>query len=101
MITSSYAAVLALFFILLSMRVIALRGNPLFAFLKTNIDDKRSLDRAIRGHANFAEYTPLMLVLMILAEQSGSAGWVIHDNAKPGGCECGIGNPRTRRSETT
>lgn len=78
MITSSYAAVLALFFILLAMRVIALRGNPLFAFLKTNIDDKRSLDRAIRGHANFAEYTPLMLVLMILAEQSGTAVIMLH-----------------------
>ena len=33
-ITSLYASLLALFFILLSLRVIALRGNPLFAVLK-------------------------------------------------------------------
>ena len=64
MITSLYASLLAFFFILLSLRVIALRGNPLFAVLKRAGDDKHSLERAIRGHGNFAEYTPIMLVLM-------------------------------------
>ena len=57
------------FFILLSLRVIALRDKPLFAVLKCAGDDKRSLERAIRGHGNFAEYTPIMLVLMLIAEQ--------------------------------
>lgn len=66
------------FFILLSLRVIALRGNPLFAVLKRAGDDKRSLERAIRGHGNFAEYTPIMLVLMLIAEQSSASATLLH-----------------------
>ena len=77
-ITSLYASLLALFFILLSLRVIALRGNPLFAVLKRAGDDKRSLERAIRGHGNFAEYTPIMLVLMLIAEQSDASAILLH-----------------------
>ena len=65
-------------FILLSLRVIALRDNPLFAVLKRAGDDKRSLERAIRGHGNFAEYTPIMLVLMLIAEQSGASATLLH-----------------------
>ncbi|MGC6497389.1 MAG: MAPEG family protein [Candidatus Puniceispirillaceae bacterium] len=78
MITSLYASLLALFFILLSLRVIALRGNPLFAVLKRAGDDRHSLERAIRGHGNFAEYTPIMLVLMLIAEQSGGSATLLH-----------------------
>ena len=74
-ITSLYASLLALFFILLSLRVIALRGNPLFAVLKRAGDDKRSLERAIRGHGNFAEYTPIML---LIAEQSSASATLLH-----------------------
>ena len=66
------------FFIVLFRRVIALRGNPLFAFLKRAGDDKRSLERAIRGHGNFAEYTPIMLVLMLIAEQSSASATLLH-----------------------
>ena len=65
-------------FILLSLRVIALSDNPLFAVLKCTGDDKRSLERAIRGHDNFAEYTPIMLVLMLIAEQSGASATLLH-----------------------
>ena len=77
-ITSLYASLLALFFILLSLRVIALRGNPLFAVLKRAGDDKHSLERAIRGHGNFAEHTPIMLVLMLIAEQSSASATLLH-----------------------
>ncbi len=34
--------------------------------------------RRIRGHANFAEYVPLILVLMGLLELSNSPKWVLH-----------------------
>ena len=67
-----------LFFNLLSLRVIALKGNPLFAVLKRAGDHNRSLERAIRDHGNFAEYTPIMLVLMLIAEQSGASATLLH-----------------------
>ena len=34
--------------------------------------------RAMRVHANFAEYVPLALVLMLLVEAAGGAGWLVH-----------------------
>lgn len=34
--------------------------------------------RRIRGHANFAEYVPLIIVLMALVEYAGTTAWVLH-----------------------
>lgn len=78
-ITTGTAAILALFFILLSLRVLALRGNPAFRFLA--FDGGRRADvreRAIRGHANFAEYTPLFLILLALTEGTMPAGALLY-----------------------
>jgi uncharacterized protein len=36
------------------------------------------LERAIRAHANFAEYVPLILVLLVMAELQGAASWMLH-----------------------
>jgi uncharacterized membrane protein YecN with MAPEG domain len=36
------------------------------------------LERAIRAHANFAEYVPLALILLLLAELQGAAPWLLH-----------------------
>jgi uncharacterized protein len=36
------------------------------------------LERAIRAHANFAEYVPLILVLLLMAELQGAASWLLH-----------------------
>ena len=41
------------FFIVLSLRVIALRGQTPFSILKRAGDDKRGLERAVRGRGNF------------------------------------------------
>jgi uncharacterized membrane protein YecN with MAPEG domain len=69
-----YAGLLALFFCALSVRVIGYRrggislgdgGNP-------------ELNRAIRGHANFAEYAPLALLLLALLELSHISVYVLH-----------------------
>jgi uncharacterized membrane protein YecN with MAPEG domain len=68
MITGLYASLLTLWFVLLSMRVIALRGNPLFAFLKLGASPDAMLERAVRAHGNFAEYVPIMLILVYLLE---------------------------------
>ena len=68
MITALYASVLTLWFVFLSMRVVALRGNPMFAFLILEASPERMLERAVRAHGNLAEYTPLMLILLYLLE---------------------------------
>ena len=36
------------------------------------------MTRRIRGHANFAEYVPLILVLLGILELNGTAAWVLH-----------------------
>lgn len=73
-ITASYAAIMAMFFVLLSLRVIQLRNRLRVGF--GDGGDKR-LKRAVRVHANYAEYTPFVLLLIAFAEQSsGSSGWI-------------------------
>jgi len=74
-ITACYAAVMAIFFVLLSVRVIKLRNTLKVGF--GDGGDKR-LKRAVRVHANYAEYTPLALLLIAFAEQASGSSWWIH-----------------------
>ena len=78
MIVAVYAALLCLFFVFLSLRVIALRGNPLFVVLSFGRERPDALDRAIRAHGNFSEYTPLFLILLYLAESAGMTTSGLH-----------------------
>ena len=81
MITALYASLLALWFAFLSMRVIALRGNPMFAFLILGASPDNMLERAVRAHGNLAEYTPIMLILLYLLETlpaTSVAGTALH-----------------------
>jgi len=70
-----YAAVLALIFIVLSVRTIRLRGR-----LRIAIGDagNASMQRAMRAHSNFAEYVPLALLLQFFVESSGASPAVLH-----------------------
>jgi uncharacterized membrane protein YecN with MAPEG domain len=73
LITPFYAALLALLFLVLSYRTIRLRRR-----LRVAIGDghKPELQRAMRVHANFAEYVPLALLLIYFFEQqTGLALW--------------------------
>ena len=70
-----YAALLAGLYIFLSLRVIGMRvkgqvglgdaGNP-------------KLQRAIRAHANFAEYVPLALILLAFLEMRKGGPLLLH-----------------------
>jgi len=73
-ITPLYAGVLALFFLMLSWRVIQFRqhGIPL-----GDGGDPRML-RRIRAHGNFAEYVPLILVMMGFMEMGHTSVYVLH-----------------------
>jgi uncharacterized protein len=74
-ITQIYASLLALLFVALSFRVIAVRRG---AGIPLGDGSNQQLLRRQRVHANFAEYVPLALILMALAEQQGAAAWVVH-----------------------
>lgn len=74
-ITALYAGLLTPLFILLSVRVIAVRrgGN-----VAVGDGGNSSLLRRMRVHANFAEYVPLALILMALAEDQHTPAWLLH-----------------------
>lgn len=78
MITFTYAGIAALWFVVLSIRVIALRGNPIFSFLAFNNSGESTLNRAIRAHGNFAEYAPFILFMMYMLENNSSPNLLIH-----------------------
>ena len=63
--TPLYAALIGLVFILLSVRTLLLRRR--FGVAIGSGDDL-ILAKAVRAHANFAEYVPIALLLMIFAE---------------------------------
>jgi uncharacterized membrane protein YecN with MAPEG domain len=74
-VTPVYAALLAVLFIALSMRTIGLRRSLQIAV--GDAGDKAML-RAMRAHANFAEYVPLALLLILFVEASGAPAWLVH-----------------------
>ncbi len=73
--TPLYAAGLAVVFIALSVRTIRLRRSLQIAL--GDSDDERMV-RAMRVHANFAEYVPFTLLLMLMLELAGGDGWHVH-----------------------
>lgn len=75
-ITALYAALLGLLFIFLSFRV---SKHRLAGHVSLGDGDNPELAQAIRAHGNFAEYVPLALILLGLAEAQGAAsGLVLH-----------------------
>lgn len=64
-ITTLLAAVLGLWLIMLSMRVVSIRRKQKISIGHGNNDE---LHRRQRGHANLIEYAPLTIVLFALAE---------------------------------
>ena len=74
-ITPVYAALLGLLFIALSVRVIRLRRTRKVAI---GVKGDPVIERAMRVHANFAEYAPLALLLIAMLELKGAAGLWIH-----------------------
>jgi hypothetical protein len=73
-VTALYAGVLALIFVVLSVRVIKARGAHKLPFGTAN----PALERAVRAHGNFSEYVPFALLLMALGEINGLPAWALH-----------------------
>jgi uncharacterized protein len=74
-VTPLYAGLLAFWFLLLTLRVVRERHDT-----KVSLGDggNPTLQRRIRGHANFAEYVPLALLLLAILELSRFSLYAIH-----------------------
>jgi len=70
-----YAALLAVIFVALSVRTLLLRRRLGIAI--GDGDDPRML-RAMRAHANFAEYVPFSLLLFFFVEVAGASALSLH-----------------------
>ncbi len=70
-----YAALLALLFVFLSIRTIRLRRRLQIAI--GHKEDERML-RAMRVHANFAEYAPFALLLLAFVELGSAPPLLVH-----------------------
>ena len=70
-----YAALLGLLYLFLSVRAIGARRAARKAI--GPLGEER-LDRRMRAHANFAEYVPLVLLLLAFAELRGAGPVTVH-----------------------
>ena len=73
--TALYAAILSLVFVALSIRTIRMRRHQKIAI---GYADNDLMLRAMRVHANFAEYVPLSLILIYLVEVSRGSTRLVH-----------------------
>ena len=74
-VTAIYSGFLGLLLLALSYRVTRHRQRA-----KIGIGDGGDPDlaRAIRAHANFVEYVPLALLLLLACELAGGPPWLLH-----------------------
>lgn len=74
-ITAGYLGILALLYAVLGLQVSRMRrGNKVLFGDGGNI----KLRSAIRAHANFAEYVPLIVLMVAMLEMSGMAAVRVH-----------------------
>ena len=74
-ITSAYLAILALLYTVLAVQVGRLRQRDRATFGDNGSLQLRS---AIRAHANFIEYVPIITLMVAMLEMSGMAAWRVH-----------------------
>lgn len=74
-ITSLYAALLGLLFVALAGLVVRARWKYRTGL---GIGTEPGMERAVRVHANFVEYVPLALVMLLLAELGGARPLLLH-----------------------
>jgi uncharacterized protein len=74
-ITALYAGLLGIVYLVLGGFVVAHRRR---ARIGLGTGGDTALERAVRVHGNFAEYVPLFLVLLLVAELNGGAAILLH-----------------------
>jgi uncharacterized protein len=74
-IVPTYAAILVLIFVILSVRVVQMRAS---AKIGIGTGNDPAMERRIRVHGNFAEYVPLALLLLVFMEMQQHSRHLIH-----------------------
>ena len=74
-ITSAYLGILALLYLVLGLQVSRLRRGHRVLF---GDGDDIKLRSAIRAHANFAEYVPIIVLMVAMLEMSGMPALRVH-----------------------
>ncbi len=69
-LTSNFASIFKIIYLLLSFRVEYFRGSPVMrlVFKMNDKINEKKLNRNVRSHGNFSEYVPLFLVLLLILE---------------------------------
>lgn len=75
MIIAFWTLPLTLIFLWLSFRVIRYRRAER---IPLGSGGNAALERAMRAHANFAEYVPFAMLMLVLAEWGGTWPWLLH-----------------------
>jgi uncharacterized protein len=74
-ITAAYLGILALLYAVLGLQVSRLRRGNRVLF---GDGDNIKLRSAIRAHANFSEYVPIIVLMVAMLEMSGLPGMRVH-----------------------
>lgn len=74
-ITAIYAALLGFMFVAITLRVAMIRNARQ---LSLGDGGDKHLAKLIRGHGNFAETTPIALILLVLLELQGTSAMTLH-----------------------
>lgn len=75
MITTIYASVLAVFYVAMSVYII--KGRYQYG-ISLGDGENPDMIRRIRAHANFSEYVPFTLLMMLFAELEGGSVFFMH-----------------------
>ena len=74
-VTPVYAALLAILFIALSVRVISQRRSDKISY---GDGGNTTMLKVMRTHSNFVEYTPFALLLIAMVELQGASGLLLN-----------------------
>ena len=76
-LTSIFGSLFTLFYLFLSFRIGYLRGSPVMKLIFVMGDDipDKKLQRNVRAHGNFSEYTPIFLILLLIIETLGQSSF--------------------------
>ena len=76
-LTPIFTSIFTLFYLFLSFRIGYLRGSPVMKLLfkmDKEISEEK-LQRNVRAHGNFSEYTPIFLILLLILEITGKSSF--------------------------
>ena len=81
MTSTLLTSIIAMWFLVLSARIIALRGVSFLKFFSFNNYGDEALPKAVRAQGNLIEYAPIFLILLFIAENNGTHPHMLYTTA--------------------